>query len=96
MARYLEKNETISQSSFEIYADPLIKRVFYHLLDNAIRFGQTMTKIHGYYQRSGSGIILIIEDDGMVYRKMRKREYSSEDFIKTRDWVSFLHGRSSL
>jgi hypothetical protein len=45
MARYREKDENITQWSLEIYADPLIKRVFYHLLYNAIRYGQTMTKI---------------------------------------------------
>jgi len=56
---------TMDFGNLEIFANPLLERVFHHLIDNSIQYGQTLTKIHGYYQRSGAGIILIIEDDGI-------------------------------
>ncbi len=49
----------------EIYADPLLEKVFYNLIDNAIRYGETVTAIRFYYQISDKGLALICEDDGV-------------------------------
>jgi len=49
----------------EIYADPLLEKVFYNLIDNAIRYGETITTIRFYYQISDKGLALICEDDGV-------------------------------
>jgi PAS domain S-box-containing protein len=49
----------------EIYADPLLEKVFYNLFDNAIRYGQTISTIKFYFQISDKGLSLICEDDGV-------------------------------
>jgi len=49
----------------EIYADPLLEKVFYNLIDNAIRYGEHITTIRFYYQVSDVGLTLICEDDGV-------------------------------
>jgi len=49
----------------EIYADPLLEKVFYNLIDNAIRYGEHLTTIRFYYQISDVGLTLICEDDGV-------------------------------
>jgi len=49
----------------EIYADPLLEKVIYNLIDNAIRYGETITTIRFYYQISDAGFTLICEDDGV-------------------------------
>jgi signal transduction histidine kinase len=49
----------------EIYADPLLEKVFYNLADNAIRYGERVTVIRFYYQISDKGIALICEDNGV-------------------------------
>ncbi|MDO9325871.1 MAG: PAS domain S-box protein [Methanoregula sp.] len=48
----------------EVFADPLIARVFYNLLDNAVRHGGKITTILFSVQESGAGRIIICEDDG--------------------------------
>jgi len=39
--------------------------VFYNLVDNAIRYGETITMIKFYYLFSDRGFSLICEDDGV-------------------------------
>jgi len=49
----------------EIFADPLLEKVFYNLVDNAFRYGEHVTTIRFFYQISDSGFALICEDDGV-------------------------------
>lgn len=49
----------------EVFADPLLEKVFYNLADNAIRYGEHVTVIRFFYQISDHGIALICEDDGV-------------------------------
>ncbi len=54
----------INLEETEILADPLLEKVFYNLVDNAIRYGEHLTTIRFYYQISDKGLTLICEDDG--------------------------------
>jgi PAS domain S-box-containing protein len=58
----------------EIYADPLLEKVFYNLVDNAIRYGSTLTKISVYPNISDKGFSLVFEDDGIGVENGQKRE----------------------
>jgi len=58
--------------STEVYADPLLEKVFYNLIDNAIRYGEHLTTIRFYYQISDVGLTLICEDDGVGIPKKDK------------------------
>jgi len=51
-------------SGSEIFADPLIVKVFYNLMDNAARYGGKITTIRFYMQESGDEYIIFCEDDG--------------------------------
>ena len=55
----------VSLEKTEIYADPLLEKVFYNLVDNAIRYGKTITAIKFYFLISDKGLSLICEDDGV-------------------------------
>jgi signal transduction histidine kinase len=49
----------------ELYADPLISRVFYNLLINSIKHGDHhLTKIRLYTLVSGESLTLVYEDNG--------------------------------
>ncbi len=48
----------------EVFADPLIVKVFYNLMDNAVRFGGTITTIRFFAEESGDTDVLFCEDDG--------------------------------
>jgi len=51
--------------NLEIFADPLLEKVFYNLIDNAIRYGEKISTITFYCQISDKGLALISEDDGV-------------------------------
>jgi PAS domain S-box-containing protein len=48
----------------EVFADPLIVKVFYNLIDNAVRYGEKITTIRFSVQESGDNHLIICEDDG--------------------------------
>ncbi|MFA4850112.1 MAG: PAS domain S-box protein [Methanoregula sp.] len=48
----------------EIFADPLIVRVFYNLMDNALRHGGKITTIRFSVQERKGNQIIVCEDDG--------------------------------
>ncbi len=51
-------------SGAEIFADPLIVKVCYNLMDNAVRYGGNLTTIRFSVQAHGSNYLLVCEDDG--------------------------------
>ncbi|MFA4826106.1 MAG: response regulator [Methanoregula sp.] len=49
----------------EVFADPLIIKVFYNLIDNAIRHGGTITTIRFSFEARNGDWIIVCEDDGV-------------------------------
>ncbi len=50
---------------FELFADPLLSRVFYNLLVNSLQHGNSqMTKIRLHARQDGDTLILLYEDNG--------------------------------
>jgi signal transduction histidine kinase len=55
----------IDQPDVEIFADPLIGKVFYNLIENALRYGgDGMTTIRISSHETGTGRMIVCEDDG--------------------------------
>jgi len=55
----------IDVGNVEVFADPLLEKVFYNLVDNALRYGgENLTQIHLYAQESPNELLLICEDNG--------------------------------
>ncbi|MEI7649760.1 MAG: ATP-binding protein, partial [Methanomicrobiales archaeon] len=48
----------------EVFADPLIVKVFYNLMDNAVRYGGKITTIRFSVEEAGDDHLIICEDDG--------------------------------
>ena len=48
----------------KIFADPLIIKVFYNLMDNAMRYGEEITTIEFALEKRENDYIMICEDDG--------------------------------
>ncbi len=57
--------ENLVPSDLTVYADPIIRKVFTTLLDNAIRHGRTITRIRFSALEESGSMILICEDDGV-------------------------------
>lgn len=54
----------ITTGSLEVFADPLLKRAVFNLFDNAVRHGETVTRMRVSFREEGDEGILIFEDDG--------------------------------
>ncbi|MDP3564508.1 MAG: PAS domain S-box protein [Methanoregula sp.] len=49
----------------EIFADPLIVKVFFNLMDNAVRYGGTITTIRFSGEEQDGDFVITCEDDGI-------------------------------
>jgi PAS domain S-box-containing protein len=49
----------------EIYADPLVEKVFYNLMDNAARYGGKITTIRFSFEVHNDDQVMVCEDDGI-------------------------------
>jgi len=58
----------------EIYADPLLEKVFYNLIDNAIRHGGKITKIFISASVHDNDLVLVFRDDGIGIENSQKLE----------------------
>jgi signal transduction histidine kinase len=48
----------------EVFADPLIEKVFYNLMDNAVRYGGKITTIRFSAEERDGNHVIVCEDDG--------------------------------
>jgi len=55
---------TCTASDIEIYADPLIEKVFYNLIENTLRHGGTVSAISFSSDEQENGMIFTYSDDG--------------------------------
>jgi len=58
-------SRTAKMAGLEIYADPLLENVFFHLLKNIIRHSIRATELVLRYEEVPEGLLLIIEDNGV-------------------------------
>ena len=56
----------------EIFADDLIEKVFYNLMENSVQHGGKVTAINFTYKKKGKTIVLIYEDNGKGISKEEK------------------------
>nr|WP_320160124.1 PAS domain-containing sensor histidine kinase [uncultured Methanoregula sp.] len=71
------KNEL---DKLEIYADYLLEKVFFNLVDNSLRHGEKVTVCRFSYLNDADGVTIVYEDDGVgvpanAKDKIFKREY---------------------
>ena len=66
--------------SLEIFADPMIGKVFYNLIDNALRHGDHVARIRFFSRQEGDAMILVCEDDGIGIPDRDKPQIFSKGF----------------
>ena len=74
----------------EIYADPMLEKVFYNLFDNAFRYGEGVTKIRLYGDMDGTDLIIFFEDDGVGVPENEKTRIFSRGVGKNTGLGLFL------
>jgi len=63
----------------EVFADPLIAKVFYNLMENAVRYGGKITSIHFSADERDDDYIVVCEDDGVGISDEDKKKLSSSE-----------------
>jgi len=66
----------------EIFADPILSKVFYNLLDNAVRHGQKVRMITVSAHEVPAGLVIFWEDDGVGIPADEKEKIFSKDYGK--------------
>lgn len=74
----------------EIYADPLIGKVFFNLVDNAVRHAGKITMIRFRVQESDDGATIFCEDDGNGIAAEEKQKIFDRGFGKNTGLGLFL------
>ncbi|MEI6293736.1 MAG: PAS domain S-box protein [Methanomicrobiales archaeon] len=67
----------------EVLADPLVVKVVYNLMDNAVRYGGKITTIRFHVKDSGDDHIIVCEDDGNGVPAEEKAKIFERGFGKT-------------
>ena len=81
---------TASVDGIEVYADQLLPKVFFNLLDNALRHGEGVTEIRFCADRHGEDLILSWEDDGVGVSATEKERIFERGVGKDRGLGLFL------
>ncbi|NYT05356.1 MAG: PAS domain-containing protein [Methanomicrobiales archaeon] len=55
----------VETGTLEILADPLLEKVFYNILDNAVRHGEHVTGIYVRWEERGDRAVITLEDNGI-------------------------------
>jgi signal transduction histidine kinase len=66
----------------EIFADPILNKVFYNLLDNAARHGQKVSTITVLAQEVPEGLLILWEDNGVGIPADEKVKIFSKNYGK--------------
>jgi PAS domain S-box-containing protein len=76
--------------NLELYADPLLEKVFYTLLENALRHGKTITSIEFSYRVLAEGLMVIYKDNGEGIPAEYKEAIFERKFFKHTGFGLFL------
>ncbi len=73
---------TVNTDRVEIYADHLLEKVFFHLIDNAIRYGRKIKNLRIHAQESFEELVVICEDDGIGIPPDAKEKIFNRQFFQ--------------
>ncbi|MGA9188771.1 MAG: histidine kinase N-terminal 7TM domain-containing protein [Methanosarcina sp.] len=63
---------SIEESELEVYADPLLRKAFYNLFDNARTHGEHVTEISVSSRKAEDSVIIEVKDDGIGISPLMK------------------------
>ena len=73
----------VDRTDIECYSDPMFGKVFYNLIDNALRYGgEKMTTIWISSQESSHGMVIVCEDNGVGVPAEDKKRLFTRGFGK--------------
>jgi signal transduction histidine kinase len=77
-------------NSYEIFADPMIAKVFFNLFDNAVRYGGRVTTITARCERVGDKLVITFADNGIGIPLNEKQKIFKKGFGQHTGFGLFL------
>jgi signal transduction histidine kinase len=75
----------------DVFADPLFEKVFYNLIDNALRYGgEGLTAVRISARETDAGLLLACEDDGAGISDEDKKRLFERGYGKNTGFGLFL------
>jgi len=81
---------TVNLASVEVYADPLLEKVFYNLIENSLRHGERVTEIEILSESVSDGIDIVIKDNGSGIPDDAKERIFRREYFKNTGFGLFL------
>ena len=81
---------TVDIPPVQVYADELIEKVFFNLMENSLRHGEHVTRIRFSFRETPDGAIITYEDDGVGISKEDKTHLFHKGFGKNTGLGMFL------
>jgi len=78
--------------NISVFADPLFEKVIYNLIDNAVKHGETITKISFYTEENPGELVIVCEDDGVGIPDEYKEKIFRREHYKNSGLGLFLSG----
>jgi PAS domain S-box-containing protein len=76
----------------EIFADYLLEKVFYNLVENSVRHGEKATVIRFSYRKDGDELVILCEDDGVGIPDGAKERIFRREYYRNTGYGLFLSG----
>jgi K+-sensing histidine kinase KdpD len=78
----------------QVFADPLLEKVFYNLVENSLRHGERVTKIRLSAVENADGMDLVIEDNGSGVPENAKEKIFRREYFKNTRFV--IHAKKGM
>jgi signal transduction histidine kinase len=82
-AAYFDREEvtiSIDSGNVELLADPMLKKVFYNLIDNSLKHGGKITEIHISSEISEKGARIVYQDNGVGIAQENKERIFEDGY----------------
>ena len=74
----------------KVLADSLLERLFYNMIDNSLKYGEKITQIRVYYEKSDKNLKLLYQDDGIGIPSAEKPKLFKEGYGKGTGYGLYL------
>jgi signal transduction histidine kinase len=81
---------TIQVNGLEIFADPLLEKVFFNLIENIFLHGQKVTELTLTYREEATGLLLVVQDNGVGIPAGEKKKIFERGYGKNTGLGLFL------
>ncbi|NMB78805.1 MAG: PAS domain S-box protein [Methanomicrobiales archaeon] len=75
---------------YEVYADPLLEKVFFNLVDNSLRHGERVKEIRISAEKERADLLIIIRDNGTGVPDKEKEKIFRREYFKNTGFGLFL------